>query len=768
MQKRYFDTKLLNVLFTRALASYIPDSSSLIVNTADPGLCDSGLRRSIDHGQFAEELKQAQTPEEASRHLVWATLGPNPEQLDEVEVVTEMKGAFIANAGVSRVSPWVRSEEGAGVQNRVWEETLEILTKVDARVAGVLKALQILDGAKKGNQNDITILSNAWTDIPGIISPTDACDVFLHHLDVSRVPTDVEKDRFADPANLAFASLLGLGKVGAFLNSPPGAQLGKRVLDAWPGIFKWTVFLMASRVEALEPENRSRRSTLDVVATCWYALAQQDLIREAMVRTPATIEIATKLWVEDDKGPVKSSVDAPVGTCALGTMLQAAKKAELDRVLKAKGGKAGEVAKLALERLKGAVKETQPNPAHLTMYLDFINSISRQPTHALRRALLSGNVIWHVTGALVKISVLVNTSRTPGFVDAMVSAFGYLRNCLESSDGFTWISMSIGAGLIPAICDCSPQFSQLEPQDFAMIKDLVSDILPRYLVYRSVVEAVHTSLCKVSKAQQDRVQKTRIRDAMHRFIDLAGERYMVVEHANATKGWRMTCDNIKCQKVKSKEEVRRCSACLTTFYCSKECQAIAWKEGDHKIMCKLKARERLEGKAEAVSRKDAGWFHVLFMRDARRYRYEFRSKIKAEYPSSPLYDFVLCMDYTVFPMKPSIRPLKGYNTGPVDATSNAEARNDALIEKVQNNPERFALIESKISCGRSMQCVLTLGTGEFWTSEAEMFDALDAEGSDEEPYDPSLGPEPDHIDMMRARMMLDQLVHKIEEGGLNL
>ncbi|KAH8079436.1 hypothetical protein BXZ70DRAFT_996345 [Cristinia sonorae] len=620
---------------------------------------------------------------------------------------------------------------------------------------------RILEAAKKGGRMELTVLSNAWVETPGLIDPSDALDVWLHHLNVSLVPTDIKADKFCDRANSAFCATLGLSKLGSFLTSRPG--LVQRLVDAWPGIFKWTVFLVASRVEDLELDNRRRKATLDVISLCWYTLAHQDLLREIMVQTPATIEIATRLWIEEDKGLIPSSSPIHVGSCALGELLKMAKKPELDRMLKAKGGKADEIAKLSMTRLKTALKSPQPNAASLMIYMDFINSLSRVYSHPLRRALLSANVIWVFTGALVKLSVLVNTANNQDYIDAMVSGFGYLRNCLESSDGFTWVSQSVGAGLLPAFCDCSPLFKRLDPEDLNLVTDIIDSILPRYLVYRSVIDAVDHSMAKLSKSQRDRVGKSIVAKKWDAFYDLAYERKLVLLHNDVTKGRNLTCDNIKCQKVKSKEEVRRCSACLTTFYCSKECQTTAWKEGDHKTMCKLKERERMEGKSEAISRKDAAFFHVLFMRDARKLRYDCRKIMERDYPSASIHDFVIYMDYTVVPMKHSVKLLKGFDIGPTAGTDNAEARNEALVEKVQQNPTRFTLVESKISCGSSEQCVLTLATAGFWEKgsglEGETEEAYEGV-DDEEDFEPL-----DHIDLLKARFALDAFVRHIEGPG---
>lgn len=231
-------------------------------------------------------------------------------------------------------------------------------------------------------------------------------------------------NRFSDPANLAFTALLGLSKIGPFLGQRPA--LLARVAQAWMGIFKWSVYLFSGRIESADKSDPRRRASIDVISACWCAVGQYDSIREAMVSTPATIEIATRCWLEEDDGPIPSHVDAPVGTCVLGNLLKHATSAQLDRVLKMTGGKADEIAKLAISHLRGALTMRPVNATRLVIYLDFINSLSRVGTHPLRYALLGANVIWYVTNALVTISILVNTTSDPVFLNAMMSGFCYL------------------------------------------------------------------------------------------------------------------------------------------------------------------------------------------------------------------------------------------------------------------------------------------------------------------------------------------------------
>lgn len=156
------------------------------------------------------------------------------------------------------------------------------------------------------------------------------------------------------------------------------------------------------------------------------------------------------------------------------------------------------------------------------------------------------------------------------------------------------MSQAIGAGLLSAFCDCSPFFDKLDPDDLEMVLGVLGDILPRYCVYRSVIQTMDEPMRKIDGgAQKERVMRSIAKDVWFKFFKLVRVRVLVLWEADTHKGKHIICDNVKCQKAGNKDQVRRCSACLTTFYCSKECQAIAWKEGDHKNMCKMKQRERM-------------------------------------------------------------------------------------------------------------------------------------------------------------------------------
>ncbi|KAF9527907.1 hypothetical protein CPB83DRAFT_836265 [Crepidotus variabilis] len=108
--KRYFDTKLLNVLFARALAGRLV-GQSIVVDAVDPGYCKSNLRGGFRNpiriiSRFFDFLFALST-EQGSRQLVWASVARTPggEEID-------LNGQFISFSSVTEPSDYVLSEQG--------------------------------------------------------------------------------------------------------------------------------------------------------------------------------------------------------------------------------------------------------------------------------------------------------------------------------------------------------------------------------------------------------------------------------------------------------------------------------------------------------------------------------------------------------------------------------------------------------------------------------------------------------------------------------
>ena len=127
MQDRYNTSKLLEVLTVRKLAAQMKSGAHanqpVILNMVNPGLCHSSLARSITGIRgwifYFMKLAIARTTEMGSRTLV-ASAASNEDT----------HGQYMSACHVQEPSAFVRSEEGAKTQERVYKELMDILEKI--------------------------------------------------------------------------------------------------------------------------------------------------------------------------------------------------------------------------------------------------------------------------------------------------------------------------------------------------------------------------------------------------------------------------------------------------------------------------------------------------------------------------------------------------------------------------------------------------------------------------------------------------------------
>ncbi|KAK0215242.1 hypothetical protein EDD85DRAFT_498166 [Armillaria nabsnona] len=135
MDHRYHDSKLLNVLFAQSLQLHI---TALTVNSVTPGLCFSSLGLGSDAP--AEQAERLQTrreefafsTEEGSRQLVYGAVGLRDDE-------EKLRGKYICMSEVVEESDFVISEDGKIVQDKVWDEMMEIFGRIDPKVLEVVK-----------------------------------------------------------------------------------------------------------------------------------------------------------------------------------------------------------------------------------------------------------------------------------------------------------------------------------------------------------------------------------------------------------------------------------------------------------------------------------------------------------------------------------------------------------------------------------------------------------------------------------------------------
>ena len=128
-----------------------------------------------------------------------------------------------------------------------------------------------------------------------------------------------------------------------------------------------------------------------------------------------------------------------------------------------------------------------------------------------------------------------------------------------------------------------------------------------------------------------------------------------------------------------------------------------------------------EGKSRTITRADAAFLHNLATRDARHHLPHLRQLAKQYFPKTTSAGLVVAINYLVVPPTYNLLPLDEYGRHhklhSQNSSSNAEARNEALIERARENPGKFTIIQSKIANGFGIQLVLTIVTGGFWDDD---------------------------------------------------
>lgn len=324
-------------------------------------------------------------------------------------------------------------------------------------------------------------------------------DVFIQHLNGEKAPT-VPSTQLTPDINRALMSLTGI------LQSTPNiqqneSQLTSKLLKAWPGIFKWSVFFAATR-DLPNATPQSRRTSSDLISGSWFALTRSTPVKVQMVGTIGSIEIMTKLWFEEDApGQPPSMIDIPSSSAVLDQLLRNDLKSEDPyddkprRFLNAAGGNAKNVAKLMMTRMKKVMTgpRTSAHENRITIYLDLIGHMSMTKSSPLRHAFLSLDIIPTCTKVALATAKQLNNGGSPDggyLIGPLVASLGYLVNCIESTDGFSWVVQAIKAGLLIAITDLSPHWRSIDPEEQEWLLKLLNDIIPRYMVYRSVVVAI--------------------------------------------------------------------------------------------------------------------------------------------------------------------------------------------------------------------------------------------------------------------------------------
>ncbi|ATY59841.1 Short-chain dehydrogenase reductase SDR [Cordyceps militaris] len=127
--ERYSTSKLLNVFWMRELnARAAKLELDIIINTVNPGFCDSSLHRSDESARSFVKL------------IAWTSAQGASVITDAATRHATDRGAYLSEQQVKKASPFVLSQKGADLQRKLWKETVAVL-RSQAAPAEMLETL---------------------------------------------------------------------------------------------------------------------------------------------------------------------------------------------------------------------------------------------------------------------------------------------------------------------------------------------------------------------------------------------------------------------------------------------------------------------------------------------------------------------------------------------------------------------------------------------------------------------------------------------------
>ncbi|KAJ7088798.1 hypothetical protein B0H15DRAFT_840812 [Mycena belliarum] len=436
---------------------------------------------------------------------------------------------------------------------------------------------------------------------------------------------------------------------------------GPALADFWPRCWLWVHFLDLHRESLTSPwVDLDEYASFCVSVIITLRISASGHISELIDATPGVRTILVRGWpVVLQKEDVLHSWTF-YGLCSfLAGALDANVEQNLDEAIEGVGSREA-LATLVVTHMNRVVSEPsdEDKADFLTAVCPLI-ALNLCPDVSFQMELILGGVVAAVTSAARLLS------RAPRTDNPLLPALLHLlRAYFKCEPGHRWIAQSLGAGLLDLLVACGqpPYPAHLVPE--RVLGEIV-DLVSQSLVHRSVLEQLRTSLAELDHHDQETrdafPERGIISNRWQALMALAPTRIRILEDLeDSMLRPQRACDNLECDVVDVKTRFRRCSDCLTSNYCSRECQVRDWEaDGGHREICQQLGSVR--EKRTYLNARGRSFFRTLLHHDYLAVRPRLLLQLVAFFRSTPGKMPYILFDYTDYtdaelPCTVTIRP----------------------------------------------------------------------------------------------------------------
>jgi hypothetical protein len=362
------------------------------------------------------------------------------------------------------------------------------------------KALK--EAAKRGS---ISHLKKLVTSIGKTSQPhVELLPVFYRHLDVKRIPhsSHMAPGTFRT-LELALTSLQGISHwAEVHLLRDKAFVVGLQ--DSWPKIWKWVQFFLDRCTEEIKESTAfSTTFVRNSYVTCIHLLdhlTNDADLRLTIATTSGVIHTLTQLWILETKH--QHGFPGYASSIALVNFLTPLPQyaACVTGFIEASGDDPTELAAICLGRISANHQGPSPDLEALDADIRIVVSLSGPQIHlnVVRKALLERQSFAVIARTMYNLASSPNPTTSPIMFSCLTFCAAYLRDYTDISSHM--MLEAIESHIIPAFLLSGK--SLLQDSASTMLRDIrcemAGGILPRYLVFRSILREADRSLKWIS------------------------------------------------------------------------------------------------------------------------------------------------------------------------------------------------------------------------------------------------------------------------------
>ncbi|KAJ7605635.1 hypothetical protein FB45DRAFT_1069186 [Roridomyces roridus] len=430
--------------------------------------------------------------------------------------------------------------------------------------------------------------------------------VFYAHLNPAKAqqlqPSEVLGSADAELVLLAFLAVHGLNTIGEI----PQAACP----DIWPGLWQWTQLMMQHHycIPAHVIKHPREGPILAFIVMGRIYRICDDACRKAIAAEPGTRVTVARVWAilsRDNEWTPGLQIDAYAAVLDfinVGMDLQ--NRQHHDDLVEGSGGSLRDLATVIVNFVPYIMtKETRASNQFLIRAMSIIRETD-QLREGFRDLVLQRGIVTAFVIALRKMTT--HALLTPG--QALDDGFKVLISLVFQSRYHLWFIESLRAGFLRLFASAleNPQLITLE-----VLRGSILSYLTLFLPYRSVLVELRWALADMD-AHMDltRARGFKAWDAWKSFMEVYNLFLsMVAAHDSRDRVPMRACDNVECDLVSVKGDLKRCACCESVYYCSTDCQRLDWMRGHRKTCAAIRAHS-LEN-PDSLTSRDRSFFRTI-------------------------------------------------------------------------------------------------------------------------------------------------------------